>query len=173
VQVPEDVSALLRHLASKVDQARFARVESSFRTLFEQALTRLDDGTIFVSTGDIPAMWLRDSTWQLRPLLAATAAAFKPKDAPHGPVCEIIGAVSQRQAEYVLIDAYANAFNAEPNGNCWHKDFAEQSPWVFERKYELDSLAAFLDLALRLYRVTGYRNHLNDKFWAAALAPLR
>jgi meiotically up-regulated gene 157 (Mug157) protein len=68
----------------------------------------------------------------------------------------------------VLIDPYANAFNAEPNGNGWHKDFKDQNPWVFERKYELDSLAAFIDLAVRLYRVTGYKDHLNARFWRAA-----
>jgi meiotically up-regulated gene 157 (Mug157) protein len=105
-------------------------------------------------------MWIRDSTWQLRPVLAATGTT--------GEAEEIIAAVSQRQAKFLLIDPYANAFNIEPNGNCWHRDFEDQSAWVFERKYELDSIGAFFDLALRLYRVSGYAEHLNETFWQAS-----
>jgi meiotically up-regulated gene 157 (Mug157) protein len=101
-------------------------------------------------------MWLRDSTWQLRPMLAACDGS--------GEVEEIIAAVSRRQSAYVLIDPYANAFNVAANGNGWHKDFDDQSPWVFERRIELDSLAAFFDLALRLQRVTGYQNTSTNSF---------
>ena len=160
MRVPSDVEQLLVEFESKASPDRAARVRSSFVTLFERALTQLDDGTIFVSTGDIPAMWLRDSTWQMRPLLAAAGRT--------GEVERVIAAVSRRQAEYVLIDPYAYAFNIEPNGNCWHKDFADQSPWVFERKYELDSLAAFIDLAVRLFEKTGFAEHLDETFWRAA-----
>ncbi|MBU6143887.1 MAG: glycoside hydrolase family 125 protein [Acidobacteria bacterium] len=127
--------------------------------LFERALVELGDRTIFVATGDIPAMWLRDSTWQLRPLLAAANNT--------GEIEKVIVGVSKRQSEYLLIDPYANAFNPEPNDFHWHKDFPDQNPWVFERKFELDSIAAFWDLALRLYRVTGQKSHLDDNFWRA------
>jgi len=160
MRVPLAVRALLAELEKRDTAERFIRATEAIERLFELALTRLPDGTIFVSTGDIAAMWLRDSTWQMRPLLAACDGS--------GEVEEIIAAVSRRQAEYVLIDPYANAFNATPNGNGWHKDFHDQNPWVFERKYELDSLAAFIDLAVRLYRVTGYKEHLDDRFWRAA-----
>ena len=115
--------------------------------------------TIAVITGDIPAMWLRDSAWQLRPLLACAA---------DDGVYSVIASVSRQQAFYVLIDPYANAFNTHPNGNCWHKDFPNQSPWVFERKYELDSLTSVLDLALRLHRASGRCDHLDAQFFAAA-----
>jgi len=163
MRVPLAVRNLLAELEKRDTPERFIRATEAIERLFELALKRLDDGTIFVSTGDIPAMWLRDSTWQLRPMLAACDGS--------GEVEEIIGAVSRRQAEYVLIDPYANAFNEGPNGKGWHKDFKDQNPWVFERKYELDSLAAFIDLAVRLYRITGFDAHLDERFWqAAALA---
>ena len=45
-----------------------------------------------------------------------------------------------RQAKYVHIDPYANAFNEEDNGNCWEKDLTKYNPWNWERKYEIDSL---------------------------------
>ncbi len=160
IELPSDVSTLLDKLDSIAEHDTAQRVRSAFETLFSDAMTRLEDGSIFVATGDIPAMWIRDSTWQLRPLLAATGKT--------GESERIIAAVSQRQAKYLMIDPYANAFNAAPNSNRWHKDFADQSPWVFERKFELDSIAAFFDLALRLYRVTGFAEHLDQVFWLAA-----
>lgn len=164
IEFPSDVSRLLERLEAKAPTDTVDRVRASFATLFEDAMTRLPDSTIFVATGDIPAMWIRDSTWQLRPLLAATGST--------GESERIIAAVSQRQAKYVLIDPYANAFNIEANGNCWHRDFEDQSPWVFERKFELDSIAAFFDLALRLYRVAGFGEHLDQTFWLATEACL-
>lgn len=104
-------------------------------------------------------MWLRDSTWQVRPLINMD---------PDDEVLHYLGAVSRRQAHYVLTDPYANAFNPAPDGSCWHRDFPDQDPWVFERKFEIDSLAAFLELALRTFRETGYRDHLDSAFWRAA-----
>ena len=160
IELPSDVSTLLDKLDSIAEHETAQRVRSAFETLFSDSMTRLEDGSIFVATGDIPAMWIRDSTWQLRPLLAATGKT--------GESERIIAAVSQRQAKYLMIDPYANAFNAAPNSNRWHKDFVDQSPWVFERKFELDSIAAFFDLALRLYRVTGFAAHLDQVFWLAA-----
>jgi hypothetical protein len=164
IPLPSDLQQLLQKFESIAEPETALRVRNAFQTLFSDAMTRLDDGTIFVATGDIDAMWIRDSTWQLRPLLAATGST--------GDSEAIIGAVSQRQAEYLLIDPYANAFNIAENGMRWHKDFADQSDWVFERKYELDSIAAFFDLALRLYRVAGYSAHLNELFWRASEACL-
>jgi meiotically up-regulated gene 157 (Mug157) protein len=108
-------------------------------------------------------MWLRDSTWQIRPLLAAVNDL---------EVAQLIADVSKRQIEYVLTDPYANAFNPTPDGNCWHRDFPDQSPWVFERKFELDSLAAVLDLALRLYVESGFTNHFTERFDKAVVVIL-
>jgi meiotically up-regulated gene 157 (Mug157) protein len=108
-------------------------------------------------------MWLRDSTWQVRPLLTS---ARDPE------VAQLIADVSKRQIEYVLIDPYANAFNPTPDGNCWHKDFPDQNPWVFERKFELDSLAAVLDLAIRLYLESGFTDHFTESFNEAVVVIL-
>jgi meiotically up-regulated gene 157 (Mug157) protein len=141
LQIPSAITKSLQILEGKVSESRFQLAKGAIERLFSSTLTRASDGSIFVITGDIPAMWLRDSTWQVRPLLAS---------ASDSEVAEIIADVLKRQLEYVLIDPYANAFNPEADGNCWHKDFPDQSPWVFERKFELDSLAAVLDLALRL-----------------------
>ncbi len=155
LQIPPAITKSLQILKSKVSEARYKIAEGAIERLFSSTLTRSADGSIFVITGDIPAMWLRDSTWQVRPLLAA---------ANDLEVAQLIADVSKRQIEFVLTDPFANAFNPTPDGNCWHKDFPDQSPWVFERKFELDSLAAVLDLAIRLYLVSGFTNQFTERF---------
>ena len=155
LQIPLAITKSLQILESKVSEARYKLAEGAIERLFSSTLTRAADGSIFVITGDIPAMWLRDSTWQVRPLLAA---------ANDLEVAQLISDVSKRQIEYVLTDPYANAFNPTPDGNCWHKDFPDQSPWVFERKFELDSLAAVVDLAIRLYLESGFTNQFTERF---------
>jgi meiotically up-regulated gene 157 (Mug157) protein len=160
VAIPGAVTAMLDYLSDLVAVPRAQRVREAVARLFDDAMLRLDDGTVFVRTGDIPAMWLRDSTWQVRPLLAV--AAYDDE------TTLLLADVSRRQAQCVLVDPYANAFNPGPTGKGWTSDFPLQSPWVWERKYELDSLTAFLDLALRLHAVTECTAHLDDAFGRAA-----
>ncbi|WP_433159026.1 glycoside hydrolase family 125 protein [Kribbella sp. CA-247076] len=123
---------------------------------------RLPDGTTFVLTGDIPAMWLRDSAAQLRPYLLLC------KDDPG--LQDVLIGVLHRQLEYVVLDPYANAFNREANGAGHTTDDTEMSPWVWERKYEIDSLCFPLDLAYRLWRTTGRDDVVDARFTAAAEA---
>ncbi|TCC63051.1 glycoside hydrolase family 125 protein [Kribbella pittospori] len=121
---------------------------------------RRPDGTTFVLTGDIPAMWLRDSAAQLRPYLLLC------KDDP--ALQDVLIGVLHRQLEYVVLDPYANAFNREPNGEGHTDDETEMSPWVWERKYEIDSLCFPLDLAYRLWRITGRADVIDERLRAAA-----
>ena len=121
---------------------------------------RLPDGTTFVLTGDIPAMWLRDSAAQLRPYLLLC------KDDPG--LQDVLIGVLHRQLEYVVLDPYANAFNKEANGAGHVDDETEMSPWVWERKYEIDSLCFPLDLGYALWRITGRSDHLDERFARAA-----
>lgn len=141
-------------LQAQLTNARFKRVEQAIDALFTRTTQYTKDGLPFVITGDIPAMWLRDSTWQLKPLLKSN----------HPEVINFLVNLSRAQVKYFMIDPYANAFNPEPNGSCWHKDFEDQSPWVFERKYELDSWAEVLYLARKIYEVYGVSDHLDQNF---------
>ena len=103
---------------------------------------RRGKGDTFVMTGDIPAMWLRDSCAQLSPLLRLVG-----EDETLG---DLIGGLLATHWRMILIDPYANAFNEEANSNRWDDDEPEPSPWVWERKFEIDSLAYPIDLAARL-----------------------
>ncbi len=139
-------------------------IEHALDGLFNRAATFNSDGSVYISTGDISAMWLRDSSFQIKPLLRFS------KDAQVYAFC--VGVIKQ-QAKYINIDPYANAFNPEPNGNCWHKDFADQSPWVFERKWEIDSLASFLDVSYLLTKFSGRKDHMDAAWHSAAERALK
>jgi meiotically up-regulated gene 157 (Mug157) protein len=94
-----------------------------------------DDGLpdTFVITGDIPAMWLRDSTNQVWPYLRFASVEVE--------VQKMFEGLIYRQTKCILADPYANAFS---------NDFG-----IWERKYELDSLGAFLRLSSGYYEATG------------------
>jgi uncharacterized protein len=128
--------------------------------LLRRGISMRDDGSAFVITGDIPAMWLRDSAAQVAPLLALASRV---------PVStDLVRAVLRTQVEQVLIDPRANAFNPDPSGVTIRRDFRPQSPWVFERKYAVDSLCAPLSLAWRIWRATGSLDHVDEGFQRAA-----
>lgn len=133
--------------------------ERLFTDAADRALRPLGDGTIFVETGDIPAMWLRDSTTQMLPYLH-----FVAEDALLG---DTLAGVSRRQLSYIIHDPYANAFNERDNGRGHQSDIGHGDGWVWERKYEVDSLCYPVQLAFHLWRLTGRTDHLVD-FPAAA-----
>jgi len=144
-------------LDSLISPDRYQRVDRAIQNLFSKTLGKTREGLPFIITGDIPAMWLRDSTWQVKPLLLSK----------HPDVIELLVNLSKSQVQLFLKDPYANAFNSEPNGACWHKDFPNQSPWVFERKFELDSWASILYLARKVHEIFGVTGHLDAHFQQA------
>ncbi|MEV5806896.1 glycoside hydrolase family 125 protein [Streptomyces parvulus] len=117
-----------------------------------RTIRALPDGTAFVVTGDIPAMWLRDSSTQMMPYLALLQEDTG--------LQELLLAVLRRQFRYIALDPYANAFNAEPDGHAHDPDDLCANPWVWEEKYEVDSLAFPLLLAHRFWAATGRTDHL-------------
>lgn len=117
----------------------------------------------FVITGDIDAMWLRDSAAQVEPYLR-----FAAEDAP---LRRLIAGVINRQTRCVLIDPYANAFNRGPSGSPWANDRTEMKPELHERKFEVDSLCYPIRLAHGYWRVTGDTSCF-DAAWQRAAATI-
>lgn len=98
---------------------------------------------VFIKTGDIPAMWLRDSSVQVSHYVRLVQV--------DEDVDRLIRMTLARQFKCILIDPYANAFNREAN-NQGHKDITKQNPNVWERKYEIDSLVYPLWLTVKYFK---------------------
>jgi meiotically up-regulated gene 157 (Mug157) protein len=102
----------------------------------------------YVITGDIDAMWMRDSSAQVWPYLA-----FMSQDKP---LQQLIAGVINKQTVCVLKDPYANAFYNDPQKKSeWEKDHTDMKPGVHERKWEIDSLCYPIRLAYHYWKQTG------------------
>src|SRR3954468_603728 len=137
-----------RKFTSPAVEAKIAEVEqklgdTELAWLFENCFPNTLDTTVrigtvdgkpdtFVITGDIPAMWLRDSSAQVWPYLPLA------KDDPK--LRSLLAGVINRQTRCILIDPYANAFNDGPKGGPWQKDHTAMKKDLHERKWEIDSL---------------------------------
>lgn len=139
--------------------------------LFENCFPNTLDTTVFFSTkdgrpdtfvitGDIHAMWLRDSSAQVWPYL--------PLIKQDEQLRQLIAGVINRQTKCILIDPYANAFNDGPTGSEWDKDLTEMKPELHERKWEVDSLCYPIRLAYHYWKHTGDTSPF-DKSWEQAM----
>jgi uncharacterized protein len=117
----------------------------------------------FVITGDIHAMWLRDSTAQVWPYISLVARDAKLK--------ELIAGVINRQMKCIHIDPYANAFNDGPTGSEWQNDLTEMKPELHERKWEIDSLCYPVRLSYGYWKATGDTS-VFDTGWKEAMTAI-
>ena len=129
--------------------------ERQMLNTWQTTLRPLGGGRTFVITGDIPAMWLRDSSAQLRPFLWLLPAS----DAVRGRVAEVMA----QQWDLIAADPYANAFNPTDSWLTWHVLDLPAHPRVWERKYEVDSLAFPVQLAWQYWRATRSVDHLTPR----------
>lgn len=120
------------------------------------------DPDTYVYTGDIPAMWLRDSGAQVWPYMQLCT------EDPE--LQRMIAGVIRRQFKLLGIDPYANAFNDGPTGEGEDVDYPgnHQSPWVFERKWEIDSQCYPIRLAYQYWKTTGDTS-IFDQSWLTAI----
>ena len=123
---------------------------------------RTQDGEddTFVYTGDIHAMWLRDSGAQVWPYVQLANEDPELK--------KMLRGVILRQWKCINIDPYANAFNDGPTGGDWMSDMTDMKPELHERKYEIDSLCYPLRLAYQYWLVTGDESIFGEE-WLGAI----
>ncbi len=115
----------------------------------------------YVITGDIDAMWLRDSSAQVWPYLQ-----FVKQD---GGLQTLIKGVINRQTDMILYDPYANAFYKDHNKiSHWKDDHTKMKPGIHERKWEIDSLCYPVRLAHGYWKQTGDAKIFGDKWRDAA-----
>ncbi len=113
----------------------------------------------FVITGDINAMWMRDSSAQVWPYLPLITKDTELRN--------VIKGVINRQAACVLIDPYANAFNAGPTGSEWDSDRTTMKPELHERKWEVDSLCYPVRLAYNYWKTSGDSSFFDEQWQQA------
>ncbi|WP_373229787.1 glycoside hydrolase family 125 protein [Cohnella sp.] len=158
MKLPQAIQDVLKIAESKLshDPKLLYMFKQCFPNTLETTTKVSDDGTSFVFTGDIPAMWLRDSSAQVRHYLPFAAQDHE--------LQQIIKGLIKRQLQYIAVDPYANAFNEEPNNQRYSEDITEHNPWVWERKYELDSLCYPLQLSYLYWQSTGDASLFDDRF---------
>lgn len=139
--------------------------------LFENCFPNTLDTTVFYSekegrpdtfviTGDIHAMWLRDSSAQVWPYISLVAKDEKLKN--------LVAGVINRQVKCIHIDPYANAFNDGPTGSEWQSDLTDMKPELHERKWEIDSLCYPVRLSHGYWKATGDTS-VFDNAWKEAM----
>lgn len=163
--ISEAVEREIERVASQISDPKL-------RWMFENCFPNTLDTTVhfsideegnpdtFIVTGDIPAMWLRDSSAQVWPYLSLI------NDDPH--LREMIKGLISRQFQCIILDPYANAFNQGPDGSYWETDMTEMIPEVHERKWEIDSLCYPMRLAYEYWKLTGDASIFDEK-WLAAM----
>jgi uncharacterized protein len=148
--------------------------DPNLATIFENCFPNTLDTTVtpgsfaghpdtYVVTGDIDAMWLRDSSAQVWPYLPLCKEDAKLRT--------LLAGVIRRQARMILIDPYANAFTRDPNDPplSWAvADKTTHKPGVGERKWEVDSLCYTVRLAHGYWQATGDTSVFDSQWKEAA-----
>ena len=158
------VEALIESVSAKIADPELAWLfanclPSTLDTTVDHRLDEAGRPDTYVITGDIDAMWLRDSAAQVWPCL--------PLAREDAPLRALLAGVINRQARCVLLDPYANAFYRDPVFGEWKTDLTEMRPGVHERKWEIDSLAYFLRLSHAYWTATGDTSPFDDTWQRA------
>ena len=171
-----------RNFASKSVEKAISEFKAGVKNkelgwLFENCFPNTIDTTVFhttkdgvpdtyVITGDIDAMWLRDSSAQVFPYLQFIR---QDKDLQN-----LIAGVINRQKTCVLRDPYANAFYRDENKiGEWGKDKTDMKPGVHERKWEIDSLCYPIRLAYNYWKVSGDKGPFDVEWQNAVKTTLK
>ena len=146
--VSQAVEQQIAHIKQLLTNARLAWMfENCFPNTLDTTVHLDGNDDTFVYTGDIHALWLRESGALVWPYvqLANKDAELK----------KMLAGVIKRQFKCINIDPYANAFNMNSEGGEWMSDLTAMKPELHERKWEIDSLCYPLRLAYHYWQVTG------------------
>lgn len=154
--IPERPTILFDQWSAQVC-SKYSKACSLFKKAFvdtwDNGITWLKDGTVFLVTGDIPLMWLRDSSAQVTHYLAL---------AEHSSIQRLIEGVLRRQMKWIELDVYGSAFRMFLDFD--HVGKTRLTDWDFkcgrtihvaQHDYEMDSLAYVVRLAYQYWKKTG------------------
>ena len=154
----EAVDRKIEEVAAKIGNKT---IRDMFISCYPNTLDTTVKGEGYVITGDIDAMWLRDSAAQVWPYLRHLNEDAKLKN--------LVRSLLLRQFRAIRLDPYANAFYAdERQKSGWESDQTDMKPGLHERKYEIDSLCYPVRLAHGYWKATGDKS-VFDAQWEETL----
>lgn len=159
------VEAFIEKVKANITDPEVARTfENTFPNTLDTTVFYTEENGVpdtYIITGDIDAMWLRDSSAQVNHYIPLAKEDEK--------LAKMINGLIRRQTRYILKDPYANAFYREPDKvGEWATDHTEMQPGVHERKWELDSLSYPIRLAYRYWKATGDESAFDNE-WLKAM----
>ncbi len=173
VRTPEDKRRFKSRAVERTIETIRARIgNKELAWMFENCFPNTLDTTVdfqvvdgrpdtYLVTGDIDAMWLRDSAAQVWPYL--------PLMKNDSNLQQLVAGVINRQIRCILKDPYANGFYKDDSKvSRWKSDLTDMKPGVHERKWELDSLCYPIRLAYHYWKASNDRAPL-DATWRQAI----
>lgn len=170
---PENRKYHSEAVENEINRIKSVLTDPKLSSMFENCFPNTLDTTIyfqfdnenkpdtFVITGDIDAMWLRDSAAQVFPYLSLL------KNSKDDKLQLLISGVIHRQMKCIILDPYANAFTHTKEWSEWKSDRTQMKPYTHERKYEIDSLCYPIRLAHEYWKITNDELIFDDK-WVTA-----
>ena len=154
--VSKAVESKIQEVVKLLENERLAWMFANcFPNTLDATVHPVGDNDTFVYTGDIHAMWLRDSGAQVWPYLPLINEDPELKN--------LLAGVILRQFKCICIDPYANAFYKEEDKRGeWASDITDMKPGVHERKWEIDSHCYPIRLAYEYWKVSGDSSVFSD-----------
>ncbi|CAD6574826.1 MAG: hypothetical protein ASARMPREDX12_006983 [Alectoria sarmentosa] len=181
------VESTIARLNSTITDPDLSRLfENSFPNTLDTAIKwkgyaadNADEELTFVITGDINAMWLRDSANQMQSYLSLLNTTTGTSASSNDTIASLYRGVINLQSRYLLSNPYCNSFQPpsesglSPSINSAATNDAVIPPYsnttVYECKYELDSLAAFLEISTDYYTATNDLAFFSEYNWVSAI----
>lgn len=146
----------LAYMKKQIDNEKiYIMFKNCFLSTIESSVQQEND-KVHIITGDIEAMWLRDSSCQVHHYL--------PFMKDEETVQKIVRGLIKTQQKYIQIDPYANAFLKDEDVEREYYDTTIMKPYVWERKFELDSLCYPIKLIYEYYQYSGDKSIFDDEF---------
>lgn len=163
--VSKGVDEMVREVSRQIRDPELAWMfENCFPNPLDTTVDFSDAGgrpDTFVITGDIPAMWLRDTMHQMWPYL--------PLARKDGHLHRMLEGVVRRMVQCILISPYAEAFLKSPQDkSIWESDHTHMAPGVWEHKWEVDSICSVIRFSHGYWTATGDTTPF-DSAWLEAM----
>ena len=161
------VDAFVANISQRMKDVELASVfTNAFPNALDTTIQSFNATDTFIITGDIDAMWLRDSMNQVN--------AYMPFLKKDPRLKSMVAGVIRRHVYSILLDPFANAFSFDDKceNTCPHQSDKRVPPMnnnIFEGKFELDSLCATLRLSAQYYDATEGDTAVFGKQWANAV----